>query len=95
MDQVNQKRQENQEANKNQDNKESENDKKSQATPQEEKQSMKGQESQETPREHDSLRNREVSLFVENIPSRMHWKGLWYLFLKYGDVVASFIAQAE
>ncbi|KAK8650294.1 hypothetical protein V6N13_139939 [Hibiscus sabdariffa] len=76
MDQVNQKRQENQEANKNQDNKESENDKKSQATPQEEKQSMKGQESQETPREHDSLRNREVSLFVENIPSRMHWKGL-------------------
>ncbi|KAK8549932.1 hypothetical protein V6N13_055492 [Hibiscus sabdariffa] len=34
-----------------------------------------------------------VSLFVENIPERMQWKGLWHLFARHGEVVATFIAR--
>ncbi|KAK8677029.1 hypothetical protein V6N13_142585 [Hibiscus sabdariffa] len=34
-----------------------------------------------------------VSLFVENIPERIQWKGLWHLFARHGEVVATFIAR--
>ncbi|KAK8597987.1 hypothetical protein V6N13_095379 [Hibiscus sabdariffa] len=34
-----------------------------------------------------------VSLFVENIPKRMHWTGLWHLFARHGEVVATYIAR--
>ncbi|KAE8723923.1 hypothetical protein F3Y22_tig00011277pilonHSYRG00082 [Hibiscus syriacus] len=34
-----------------------------------------------------------VSLFVENIPKVFHWKGLWFLFSRYGNVVGAFIAN--
>ncbi|KAL4277961.1 hypothetical protein GQ457_03G002160 [Hibiscus cannabinus] len=34
-----------------------------------------------------------VSVFVENIPKAMHWKGLWHTFARHGDVIGSFIAR--
>ncbi|KAK8595074.1 hypothetical protein V6N13_015983 [Hibiscus sabdariffa] len=34
-----------------------------------------------------------VSLFVENIPSRMHWTGLWHMFARHGEVYGTFIAR--
>ncbi|KAL4383448.1 hypothetical protein GQ457_15G029340 [Hibiscus cannabinus] len=34
-----------------------------------------------------------TTLFVHNIPTRMHWKGLWHAFGKHGDVVDAFIAR--
>ncbi|KAK8676822.1 hypothetical protein V6N13_142384 [Hibiscus sabdariffa] len=34
-----------------------------------------------------------VSLFVENIPKRMQWTGLWHLFARHGEVVATYIAR--
>ncbi|KAE8658559.1 hypothetical protein F3Y22_tig00116971pilonHSYRG00794 [Hibiscus syriacus] len=34
-----------------------------------------------------------VSLFVENIPKAFHWKGLRFLFARYGNVVGAFIAN--
>ncbi|KAL4369166.1 hypothetical protein GQ457_05G034750 [Hibiscus cannabinus] len=43
-------------------------------------------------KEQEIQRRSEVSLFVENIPRRMHWKGLWHLFARHGDVTATFIA---
>ncbi|KAL4310802.1 hypothetical protein GQ457_01G033160 [Hibiscus cannabinus] len=33
-----------------------------------------------------------TSLFVENIPEKMEWRGLWHMFARHGDVVDSFIA---
>ncbi|KAK8669209.1 hypothetical protein V6N13_106645 [Hibiscus sabdariffa] len=35
---------------------------------------------------------RGVTLFVENIPSRMQWKGLWHLFARHGEVTRTYIA---
>ncbi|KAE8680257.1 hypothetical protein F3Y22_tig00111392pilonHSYRG00536 [Hibiscus syriacus] len=34
-----------------------------------------------------------ISLFVENIPRAFHWKGIWFLFARYGNVVGAFIAN--
>ncbi|KAK8661040.1 hypothetical protein V6N13_051942 [Hibiscus sabdariffa] len=34
----------------------------------------------------------ELSLFVENFPKGMQWKGLWHLFARHGDVIEAFIA---
>ncbi|KAE8710667.1 Polygalacturonase [Hibiscus syriacus] len=34
-----------------------------------------------------------VSLFVENIPRAFHWKGLWFIFARYGNVVGAYIAN--
>ncbi|KAK8608169.1 hypothetical protein V6N13_023600 [Hibiscus sabdariffa] len=34
-----------------------------------------------------------VSVFVENIPKAMHWKGLWHTFARHGDVIGFFIAR--
>ncbi|KAK8635913.1 hypothetical protein V6N13_004626 [Hibiscus sabdariffa] len=34
-----------------------------------------------------------TTLFVENIPENMHWKGLWFSFARHGDVVSVFIAR--
>ncbi|KAK8615057.1 hypothetical protein V6N13_068843 [Hibiscus sabdariffa] len=34
-----------------------------------------------------------ISVFVENIPKAMHWKGLWHTFARHGDVIGSFIAR--
>ncbi|KAL4369597.1 hypothetical protein GQ457_05G034860 [Hibiscus cannabinus] len=36
---------------------------------------------------------RGVTLFVENIPSRMHWKGLWHMFARHGEVTRTYIAR--
>ncbi|KAE8727779.1 hypothetical protein F3Y22_tig00005377pilonHSYRG00260 [Hibiscus syriacus] len=33
------------------------------------------------------------TVFVSNIPDRFHWKGLWLLFGKYGEVADSFISS--
>ncbi|KAL4309158.1 hypothetical protein GQ457_01G002270 [Hibiscus cannabinus] len=33
------------------------------------------------------------TLFIENIPRRMHWKGLWHLFARHGDVYRAYIAN--
>ncbi|KAK8675583.1 hypothetical protein V6N13_033649 [Hibiscus sabdariffa] len=33
------------------------------------------------------------SLYVENIPKALHWKGLGHVFARYGDVVDVFIAR--
>ncbi|KAL4363643.1 hypothetical protein GQ457_04G033040 [Hibiscus cannabinus] len=34
-----------------------------------------------------------VTLFIENIPERTHWKGLWHLFARHGEVNRAFIAK--
>ncbi|KAK9019777.1 hypothetical protein V6N11_054285 [Hibiscus sabdariffa] len=34
-----------------------------------------------------------VSLFVENLPETLHWKGLWFSFARHGDVVNAYIAR--
>ncbi|KAK8674567.1 hypothetical protein V6N13_032676 [Hibiscus sabdariffa] len=34
-----------------------------------------------------------VSLFVENLPETLHWKGLWFSFARHGDVVNVYIAR--
>ncbi|KAK8635406.1 hypothetical protein V6N13_004143 [Hibiscus sabdariffa] len=34
-----------------------------------------------------------VSLFVENIPIQMQWKGLWHMFARHGDVSGVYIAR--
>ncbi|KAL4340333.1 hypothetical protein GQ457_08G008340 [Hibiscus cannabinus] len=34
-----------------------------------------------------------VTLFVENIPSRMQWRGLWHMFARHGKVIPTFIAK--
>ncbi|GMI70118.1 hypothetical protein HRI_000681100 [Hibiscus trionum] len=28
-----------------------------------------------------------VTLYVENIPASLHWKGLWHIFGNHGDIV--------
>ncbi|KAK8682438.1 hypothetical protein V6N13_054826 [Hibiscus sabdariffa] len=33
------------------------------------------------------------TVFVENIPKAMEWKGLWYTFARHGDVVGTYIAR--
>ncbi|KAK9000729.1 hypothetical protein V6N11_081217 [Hibiscus sabdariffa] len=34
-----------------------------------------------------------ISLFVENLPESLHWKGLWFAFARYGEVVNVYIAR--
>ncbi|KAK8708209.1 hypothetical protein V6N13_059253 [Hibiscus sabdariffa] len=34
-----------------------------------------------------------VTLFVENIPMRMQWRGLWHMFARHGEVIRTFIAK--
>ncbi|KAL4309665.1 hypothetical protein GQ457_01G010940 [Hibiscus cannabinus] len=34
-----------------------------------------------------------VSLFVENLPETLHWKGLWFSFARHGDVVNAYITR--
>ncbi|KAL4295631.1 hypothetical protein GQ457_12G003340 [Hibiscus cannabinus] len=34
-----------------------------------------------------------VSLFVENLPKALHWKGLWHAFARHGDMLYAFIAR--
>ncbi|KAL4333678.1 hypothetical protein GQ457_07G001200 [Hibiscus cannabinus] len=34
-----------------------------------------------------------ATLFVENIPWRMQWRGLWYMFARHGEVIRTFIAK--
>ncbi|KAL4388115.1 hypothetical protein GQ457_09G030790 [Hibiscus cannabinus] len=34
-----------------------------------------------------------ISLFVENIPKTLHWKGLWFSFARHGEVVDAYIAR--
>ncbi|KAK8582689.1 hypothetical protein V6N13_069461 [Hibiscus sabdariffa] len=48
---------------------------------------------------HDEGKEREhgvqrvASLFVENIPEAMQWKGLWHSFARHGEVVDVYIAR--
>ncbi|KAL4385576.1 hypothetical protein GQ457_15G025080 [Hibiscus cannabinus] len=40
--------------------------------------------------------NKEViSLFVENLPEKLHWKGLWFSFARHGEVVSVYIAKKK
>ncbi|KAL4367637.1 hypothetical protein GQ457_05G034840 [Hibiscus cannabinus] len=34
-----------------------------------------------------------ISLFVENLPENLHWKGLWFAFARHGEVVNVYIAR--
>ncbi|KAK8501939.1 hypothetical protein V6N12_019677 [Hibiscus sabdariffa] len=34
-----------------------------------------------------------ISLFVENLPERLHWKGFWFAFARHGDVMSVYIAR--
>ncbi|KAL4348961.1 hypothetical protein GQ457_17G023570 [Hibiscus cannabinus] len=34
-----------------------------------------------------------VSLFVENLPESLHWKGFWFAFARHGEVVNVYIAR--
>ncbi|KAL4354229.1 hypothetical protein GQ457_06G007350 [Hibiscus cannabinus] len=36
-------------------------------------------------------RNEGVTLFVFNLPEKLHWKGMWFLFSYHGDVVDAYI----
>ncbi|KAK8714198.1 hypothetical protein V6N13_149392 [Hibiscus sabdariffa] len=36
-----------------------------------------------------------ISLFVENLPEKLHWKGLWFSFARHGDVVSVYIAKKK
>ncbi|KAK8714370.1 hypothetical protein V6N13_149563 [Hibiscus sabdariffa] len=40
-----------------------------------------------------SLGSNLVSLFVENLPNNMHWKGLWHMFARHGEVFEAFITN--
>ncbi|XP_039030857.1 polyadenylate-binding protein 1-like 2 [Hibiscus syriacus] len=42
---------------------------------------------------NDSAATHVVSLFVKNIPRALHWKGLWFIFARYGNVTGAFIAN--
>ncbi|KAL4340946.1 hypothetical protein GQ457_08G022140 [Hibiscus cannabinus] len=35
----------------------------------------------------------QVTLFVYNLPDKLHWKGLWTLFSHHGDVKDAFIPK--
>ncbi|KAK8604718.1 hypothetical protein V6N13_099649 [Hibiscus sabdariffa] len=41
----------------------------------------------------DTGRQEVVSLFVENLPETLHWKGLWFSFARHRDVVNAYIAR--
>ncbi|KAK8570926.1 hypothetical protein V6N13_103323 [Hibiscus sabdariffa] len=34
-----------------------------------------------------------ITLFVDNILQKMHWKGLWFAFARHGNVIDAFIAR--
>ncbi|KAK8623423.1 hypothetical protein V6N13_118308 [Hibiscus sabdariffa] len=34
-----------------------------------------------------------VTLYVDNIPTSLHWKGLWHTLARHGDVVDAFLAN--
>ncbi|KAK9044992.1 hypothetical protein V6N11_058882 [Hibiscus sabdariffa] len=36
-----------------------------------------------------------ISLFVENLPETLHWKGLWFSFARHGEVVSVYIARKK
>ncbi|KAL4334984.1 hypothetical protein GQ457_07G001600 [Hibiscus cannabinus] len=38
---------------------------------------------------------RPVSIFVDNLPAKLHWKGLWQIFGRYCDVLNAFIANKQ
>ncbi|KAL4323099.1 hypothetical protein GQ457_11G031820 [Hibiscus cannabinus] len=42
---------------------------------------------------HKRCRELGVTLFIENIPERMHWKGMWHLFARHGEVNRAFIVK--
>ncbi|KAK8648313.1 hypothetical protein V6N13_129070 [Hibiscus sabdariffa] len=33
----------------------------------------------------------QTTVFVSNLPPRLHWKGLWFAFARYGEVIDAFI----
>ncbi|KAK8658940.1 hypothetical protein V6N13_029159 [Hibiscus sabdariffa] len=34
-----------------------------------------------------------VTLFMDNHPNILHWKGLWHIFARHGDVIDAYIAS--
>ncbi|KAK8683777.1 hypothetical protein V6N13_039826 [Hibiscus sabdariffa] len=48
---------------------------------------------QQTGEQVQGRENQSVSVFVENIPNAMHWKGLWHAFARHGDVTDTFIPR--
>ncbi|KAK8544688.1 hypothetical protein V6N13_045768 [Hibiscus sabdariffa] len=36
-----------------------------------------------------------ISLFVENLPESLHWKGFWFAFARHGEVVNVYIARKK
>ncbi|KAK8635012.1 hypothetical protein V6N13_022890 [Hibiscus sabdariffa] len=48
---------------------------------------------QQTGEQVQGRENQSVSVFVENIPKAMHWKGLWHAFARHGDVTDTFIPR--
>ncbi|KAK8630032.1 hypothetical protein V6N13_078843 [Hibiscus sabdariffa] len=33
----------------------------------------------------------QTTVFVSNLPPRLHWQGLWFAFVRYGEVIDAFI----
>ncbi|KAK8577113.1 hypothetical protein V6N13_122108 [Hibiscus sabdariffa] len=33
------------------------------------------------------------TLFIENLPEKLHWQGLWFAFGRHGDAVDAFIPR--
>ncbi|KAK8604731.1 hypothetical protein V6N13_099662 [Hibiscus sabdariffa] len=41
------------------------------------------------------MRSEVITLFVKNIPEKLHWQGLWFAFGRHGDIVDAFIATKK
>ncbi|KAK8557259.1 hypothetical protein V6N13_013534 [Hibiscus sabdariffa] len=37
----------------------------------------------------------QTTVFVSNLPPRLHWKGLWFAFARYGEVIDAFIPMKK
>ncbi|KAK8633453.1 hypothetical protein V6N13_014299 [Hibiscus sabdariffa] len=60
---------------------------------QKERQEEQGEEQRKEQHEEQQEEQRPVSLFVDNLPPLLHWKGLWQIFGRYCDVMNAFIAN--
>ncbi|KAK8661836.1 hypothetical protein V6N13_091427 [Hibiscus sabdariffa] len=56
-------------------------------------QQTRDQRKQQTAELEHEREKQSISVFVENIPNAMHWKGLWHAFARHGDVTDTYIPR--
>ncbi|KAK8558369.1 hypothetical protein V6N13_038842 [Hibiscus sabdariffa] len=56
-------------------------------------QQTRDQRKQQTAEQEHEREKQSISVFVENIPNAMHWKGLWHAFARHGDVTDTYIPR--